>query len=401
MPSSFAAGPQALGYLYQVRHALLTLLQAKRDDLSVSIERLDDIDVSGADGPLTLAQLKHHIGRPASLTDTSKDLWKTLRVWSEELSTGKWDPDSVELQLVTTASAPVNSAAWFLRPGAERDPSRAADLLLSAAAASQSQDSAMKNSFAAFNGLGDPDRARLLGSMKIFDGAPDVLDLKQEIKLAIRIAAPPGEPALHDRVYNELEGWWFDRAVEHLVDASATPIPLAVVRQKLWDITADLKPSRLPISYAEAEPDYLIDPDSDPRLFVRQLRLLGVHVDRVRRAILDYYRAFEQRTDWLDLHLLIDDELKGYERRLIDAWMGLKLRLEDEMLPDGAKEEDCVRVGRRLLGWVESEASIPIRADVVDGFVMRGSFHILANRKKQPHVYWHPKFAERMSTLLS
>lgn len=401
MTTSFSAGPQALGYLYQVRYALLMLLRAKRDELSVAIERLDDIDVSGADGPLTLAQLKHRISRPASLTDTSKDLWKTLRVWAEELSKGLWDPDAVELQLVTTAVAPADSAAWYLRAGAARDPSKAADLLFAAAAASESQDPVMNKSFQALIGLSDPDRARLLGAVKIFDGAPDILDLKQEIQHEIRIAAPPGEPALRDRVYNELEGWWFQRAVEHLTGGSVQPIPLIVVRRKLWDISMDLKPTRLPISFADAEPDYLIEPDSDPRLFVRQLRLLGVHLERVSRAILDYYRAFEQRTDWLGLHLLVDDELKAYERRLIDAWRGLKLRLEDEMLPQVAKEEDYVRVGRELLGWVETEASIPIRSDVVDGFVMRGSFHILANRKTPPHVYWHPQFIERLNTLLS
>jgi hypothetical protein len=118
MNSTFSAGPQALGDLVQVRFGLLAVLRA-RDDQAVAIERLDDIDLSGAEGPLTLAQLKHHVTRSASLSDTSLDLWKTLRVWSETLFAGQWDPDAVNLHLITTGTAPVDSAAavlsWSIR----------------------------------------------------------------------------------------------------------------------------------------------------------------------------------------------------------------------------------------------------------------------------------------------
>lgn len=84
--TTFSAAPQALGYLYQARTALTLLLQAP-DEARIKIEALDDIELKDvlASGSLALAQLKHHTS-PTTLTDVSPDLWKSLRVWAEQLN---------------------------------------------------------------------------------------------------------------------------------------------------------------------------------------------------------------------------------------------------------------------------------------------------------------------------
>lgn len=397
MTSSFSAGPQALGYLYQVRYALYAILSARQDDIDVAIESLDDVDVANAKGPISLSQLKHHIVRTASLSDTSTDLWKTIRVWASGLSEKKWDPDLVRLQLLTTATAPANSAAALLKPSDGRDAKRAVDLLLAAAGASKSKDNALQSSFAAFQSLQHADQIRMLSAVYIFDAAPTVIDLEVKIREEILYASPP-EKALRDRLYHELEGWWFAIAVKHLMDGSRNRIPALHVFRKIWSITEDLQPARLPIDFAAAEPSGEVDPVRDPRTFVLQLRILDLQAERVRRAMLDYYRAFEQRSSWAKLHLIADDALSNYERRLIDEWMGFKLHLEGETT-EPLGDEELIGLGRRLLGWMETEANIPIRPEVLDKFVMRGSFHMLAN-ESTPRVHWHPKFLERLDDLL-
>jgi hypothetical protein len=143
-----------------------------------------------------------------------------------------------------------------------------------------------------------------------------------------------------------------------------------------------------------------MNPATDSRLFVKQLLVLDINLDRVKRAILDYYRAFEQRSHWLTHDLLIDDEISRYERRLVDAWAGMRLMLEDDVLSRDATERECIAMGKRLLGWMETEADIPIRPGDVDGFVMRGSYHMLANEER-PRVHWHPKFIERLESIIS
>lgn len=80
-----ATGPM-LGYLYQCRQALLVSIEVSKTfpGLSISIERFDDIAVENADAPIMQLQLKHHLN-PGELTDSSSDIWRTLRVWSEQV----------------------------------------------------------------------------------------------------------------------------------------------------------------------------------------------------------------------------------------------------------------------------------------------------------------------------
>ena len=66
--------------------------------------------------PFELLQTKHHVDRVARLSDASPDLWKTLRVWAEAAKNDPSLPSRARLVLVTTAAAPVGSAASLLRP---------------------------------------------------------------------------------------------------------------------------------------------------------------------------------------------------------------------------------------------------------------------------------------------
>ena len=41
-----------------------------------------------------------------------------------------------------------------------------------------------------------------------------------------------------------------------------------------------------------------------------------------------------------------------------------------------------------------------IRERVAEPYVVRGGFHILANARPIPRVYWHPQFLQRLEKLL-
>lgn len=69
--TAFGAGDSALGYLYQIRMALLTALRrinpADDDDFSIFLETLDDVVFEKTGTPLELFQLKHHSNAQANL----------------------------------------------------------------------------------------------------------------------------------------------------------------------------------------------------------------------------------------------------------------------------------------------------------------------------------------------
>lgn len=114
MSSKYTAGPQTLGYLYQSRYALYLILTGS-EDAELSLEKFDDISFDKNGSPKELLQLKHHIDKKASLTDKSPDLWKTIRVWSENINQNKISVPQTVLSLITTASTPDESIASLLR----------------------------------------------------------------------------------------------------------------------------------------------------------------------------------------------------------------------------------------------------------------------------------------------
>jgi hypothetical protein len=62
------------------------------------------------------------------------------------------------------------------------------------------------------------------------------------------------------------------------------------------------------------------------------------------------------------------------------------------------EEEQKRREGRSLFNWVDTQANIYIRRRCTEPYVMRGSYHILANDLR---VGWHVDFINRLQHLLS
>lgn len=394
MPTPFSAGPHALGYYHQLRYALYALLKTRDEDAEVTVEGLDDVTVEEG-GRLALDQLKHHLRRAASLTNASTDLWKPIRVWAETF--GTWDPDHTALHLITTASAPKGSIAALLRAreSGTRDVAAAHRLLIQTARDSISKT--LDSAFKALESLDDADQRRLLDALVVIDGAPDIMATVSLIDGALATSVRRQHVLA---VRERLEGWWFDRATRHIADGSSVPLTRAELLEQLFAITDTIGRDILPLDFEHALPDRAPDPEGDQRLFVQQLRAISLGAAAIRFAILDYYRAFEQRSRWARQHLFIgDDELELYERRLIEEMERYVARWEDDR---GTTDDDHLRFGQRVYRWVDGEADIPIRKDLppTHKYVMRGSFHMLADFLP-PKVCWHPGFLDQLETVLS
>lgn len=115
--NKFSAAPSLAGYLFQCRYALYRSLQLveKSTNSHVAIERYDDISFESDDLAECLIQAKHNI-TPKSLSDSSVDLWKTIRVWLHERATGSATTDSTRYNLITNSEAIDGSAMSKLRP---------------------------------------------------------------------------------------------------------------------------------------------------------------------------------------------------------------------------------------------------------------------------------------------
>jgi hypothetical protein len=387
----FSAQESALGYLYQARYALLLLLEGP-EEREVVLETLDDIVLSEAGTPADLLQTKHHTTSTAHLTNSSTELWKTLRIWSTHLKDDIIRVPPTTLTLITTGIAPAGSIASNLRPGIQRRCAAGLDGLRKIAETSENAD--LKTAFEAFRALSADQQQRLAEAIFILDNSPDISDTGDRIRDRIRAAV---DRQNRDALYERLEGWWFGKVVDQLRSRNPVPIAGFEVYDKLRAIAEQLAPDALPIDYLDARPERL-SPSSDDRMFVRQLRAIDVGLPRIEKAMLDFYRAFEQRSRWAREELLVGDEVEQYERRLIDEWERFAAAVT-EVLDATPSEIELKRVGRHIFNWMEQTADLRIRSNVTEPYVMRGSFHLLAN-KPSPNVWWHPRFLDRLAEIL-
>jgi hypothetical protein len=260
--SDFTAAPSTLGYLFQIRYALVLLLRADEPGNVISIEKLDDVAFEENGEPKQLLQLKHHVINSATLTDSSTDLWKTLRVWSTAVRDGSLDLASVILSLVTTSRAPSDSAAGMLRDGVSRNESSALRKLHTAGQASK--NTVVERAYAVFQQL-DPEAQQILISrIRVLDSAPDILQARELLEKELRLST---RPQFLTGLADRLEGWWFRWAVQHLKDPdSVSSISLREVQLQINDLQEQFRHDNLPIDFPVELDKDVADLQPDERL---------------------------------------------------------------------------------------------------------------------------------------
>lgn len=394
----YSAGEQGLGYIYQARLALLHLLQLP-EDTAVFLEKDDDLDFVDGYGGKSLASLKHKaVGD--TLTDLSTDFWKSVNIWLVRYKRDGRIASNLRFFLFTTGTVSADSFLARLlpnQPTASSDADTLTELAQTALAGSKSK--LITPIAMAFDELSDPEKQDFLERILIVDGSPRIGDIPATIRDKHMRSIRREQ---RDFVFERLEGWWTDAVIKQLTGARSEGIFGYEVSDKLSNFAEEYKADNLPITFRGKVPAEEVDTDNDPRLFVAQLREIGLSSSRIRSAILDYYRAFKQRSAWARENLLVSGEVEEYEERLTDEWNRYKDVAFEKLKEDSA--EDALReAGATLYNWAEFETgkieSLRIRARVTEPYVLRGSFHILANATPEPRVYWHPWFLDRLGSM--
>lgn len=388
--STFSACASMLGYLYQIRIALLWAIRRSRiSDFTVSIETLDDVSFEVSGEPVAVLQAKHSLNAAASLTDLSPELWKTLRVWMVGLASGEV-PSGTARFLISTAEAPAGSACAALEiDGTARNIAEAAKRLKHAA--TTSSNSELKTAFYAYLALDETEREKLLSSIYIVPAQPNAAEILEQLQAELYYVS------LHHQELSVqmLEGWWFKRVLHELTHPHEG-IPRAEIDAQISEIQESLKSDSLPI---DEELDALMValdelPEFTTRPFYKQVELVGGSQRRIRNAITSYLQAFRQRSAWTRHDLLFDADLQKYDKRLYAEWELQFAQACDELGPQ-ATEEAMSQAGRAILKWAE-DAHIPIRSGVNVPWVCRGSLHMLAEDRR---LGWHPDFEARLRAI--
>jgi hypothetical protein len=390
--SQFSASEPALGYLYQLRYALLQILRLP-EETTCFIEKDDDIDFTDADEGRILASLKHK-AKGDTLTDLSPDFWKSVRIWLTNYLKEKNKSAQARYFLFTTGKVQLGSFLTAFLPNASLGENLSARI---AGVLGGSDSKTIKKTTDLLAELPQDQWPDFFRRITIYDCLERIQDIPE---LIITEKLRTVRPQFRRPVYERLEGWWTNQCIELLTGRRKDPFRSSEVSEMLSFITEQFREDNLPIDFEKAEPKEGVNPESDDRYFVKQLRAIGLGSERLTRAILDYYRAFEQRGKWQRENVTLTGEIEKYDDRLVDEWARIREIVFDELKPDSA-EEVLQATGRKLFNDLSSRdhPNLRIRTDVTATYVVMGSYHMLAN-EDVPRVHWHPRFAERMAEIL-
>lgn len=394
MGSHDAVGQMA-GYLYQVLSALLLILDSKNECDVICIEKFDDIAFVEEDQPKVMIQVKHQINAKGKLNDSSVDLWRSINSWCDTIKEQNIDVINTSFIIITTADAPENSVAYYLSGDSKkRDTEKALNQVVIAANGTQDSTKKFRTNFLS---LSSEKQEQLISNVYIYDNSIHISECREEIKRRIRWGTLP---QFEESICEQLEGWWFRKAIQFLCSDKTVYIHQKQVQAKVYEIASSYRDDSLPITV-----DSMIFPTKgevealgqDIQVFIEQINLIVLSENRIKRANRDYYHAYQQRAKWVREDLLYIDELEKYETVLIDEWQRLFDISEEEISEDeNADENTKKRYGRKLYNNIES-LELYIRERVTQPFIMRGTYHGLANKLQ---VGWHIDFYNRLCGIL-
>lgn len=356
----------------------------------IIIEGLDDIELKNADETICI-QTKLHVKGDANLTNSSVDFWKSIRVWSVLIKDGTINLEETLFSLITTQSVPQSSILhYFKEDMKEEDVEIVLQKMLNIC--HESTNASNKLAYDAFEELDIYQKKALIKQTKIIDNTFSVDEVDEEIKKELVFTTYPQHL---DLFIEKLNGWWFKKAVSNLL-GTIDNISSRELFINIMNISEEFKPNNLPNFFSEPleiSREELVE--YQDKLFVKQLDIIEIkiHSRVAQNAISDFRRAFQQRSKWISEDLLNPEEDEAFEKKLIDYWRNLFGVLCDEA--EKEEVEEVIKLGKAfyLENFVKKCPNIFIREKFREDYIVRGSYHILSDRKK---LGWHPEYGKKL-----
>ena len=390
--SSSGAPESALARHYEWSVALATLLERVHIDpaASVALELIEDVSVHNGDSVATTAKQLKHYKMGSVVTSYSNELWRSIRAWIDLFKREDSRLDGCRFELHTTSNVQESSAITYLRPGTRNIEKVRQELV---GVANTSKTRANLGAYAAFRDLGALRQSEFLQRVFIYDGSARIDEVIAGIRPYTRWACEENLlPAFEQR----LLGWWVKRVIAHLQGEDDGFITGFELQAHFGDMRDQFGRSSLFIDEDIFDLAIPEDVEDRSRIFLRQLQLIAADNNTFRNAISDYYCAYVQRSRWIDENIVLAKELERYETRLVREW---RRHFERQRgLCSGATASDSVAAGKSLHDTMHFDVVIPIRPDVTDMVIQRGTCLMLAD---VPILGWHPDFVELLKKTLS
>lgn len=375
---------QFYGYSLQITRAVAHLLRARQGQ-SVSVEHLDDVATSSADGVVAEQDKSGLAHNPVA--DRSIELWKTLHNWVRAIRDGALKSDTKFVLFV--AQGHHGSVIDRIHSVTNKaDAAALVDVLRTEFwgkapkyAARTELPSGLAEHVNAVLSASDDVLALLFASLTLENGSgspnDDLLPLLGE--KAISADA-------QEEVLKYLLGW-AKRVIDKRIEKKQPPIltwedfhKQLVAAAKKFDRSENVLTSTS-VEITEAE----VQKELRGRTYVRQLEAVNCEDGELLQAVNDFLRSAVHRTTWSERGDVIEGSFGDFEDGLGRAWQSQRAVVDIEQKALGEVDRG------RLLYAKCMQLRVPLQGMEVPTFFVPGSFHTLADSLR---VGWHPRYRE-------
>lgn len=391
-----SAEASALGFYYQALFALLVLFQQNTDGAAVSVEQLDDVQLS-TDGEELLFQLKHSFSKaPPPIGLKSRAFWKTIKAWIDILD--EISLPETTFHLITVASVTEGDLLRSLLREPPDTPALVAAMVEEAQrvkdeqAIAKSQNGKLPHAdraagCLAFLALDETMRISLCSQMRIAPNSPTITEVEPAIQAGLGILPKEQRPIVAEK----LVAWWNREIIHSLCGKRDRVITRLELQNRIIEIVGELERESLSVDFEQMDPPEDYQPDG---MLTRQIKLVkGLRSD-ISKAIREEWRARAQRSLWIEANSGNATRINDYDKLLGESWSDRHTTIKEECeTKDEASKEVA---GLNLLRWSHNEAPTtirPIEPGLSASYYVRGSMQILAVNLE---IGWHPEYEERL-----
>ncbi|MNO75001.1 hypothetical protein D3C76_660250 [compost metagenome] len=386
------ASPSAAGYGYQYERALYRIFTAPNAQTKFGIETADDVEEisqTAAGTRRVSEQAKLSVQpRKNPLQDSSKNLWKTLRIWLSGLAAARKEHEALQYLFVTNRILKKGTLAMRLSDASSKqEVAEAVVALRTHASGMTGKPGEIARDVIAYS---DADLAFLIEHMHIEDGQLNA-QMKQRVIASLHL--PEDAVANAETIYHGLVGFLFDQCQETWVARKpfwTTAQPYYNKRQALVEAFMNGPWEPLPFEKTDfAQWAQKIDPAD--MLFVEQLNKINMPKDLLMQQFGFFCAAYSERIRLLDSGRVLLNDLDSAERVLSDRWGSINSRHRLTSMKSVAQFEiadyNVVMISTLFPDTFPMKVG---RVNSTAQYLFSGTYHRMANGDgTQSPIHWH------------
>lgn len=378
-----SADGSILGFFFQIERALIWLSSLSNDAM-IGVEVDDDITVrleKGQSIKTIYEQAKHSQTGRAPFSDQSIDLWKTLKIWIDAVTSNRMNTEHSLFSLFTNKKLPATRFVHDLSRATLNDKQKMQEVIEKLKSIALKLPKSMKEYADSITNCPEITLSKIVDRIVVFDGTYQ--HNSKDHKMALKANLSLSDDLPFDYIYRGLLGFVTDHLTEKWKLREPGWVSVSAFTKQYSQLVSDFKKKSfyeqtvdsLPVGHHDIE-------ENKGKMYVRQLHQIGCTEDEVIEAIHDFVRAASERSRIAEDGDISHSKFELYFDDLLSYWRTIS-RPKFKFSEKDKKEQ----VGYEVYNTCLSYKGKLNNYEPEQGYTYRGTYHHLADETK---LGWHP-----------